>query len=67
MIVQQQLINAFIDGLAYDYLKMKVMRENPQTLEGAVGIAMKEQNLRKRFNLRKDDKETFYKPDNIGP
>ena len=54
-IVQQQLVNAFCDGLAFDYLKMKVMREDPKTLEDAVRVAMREQNLRKRFNLRKDE------------
>ena len=41
-----------MDGLAHDYLKMKVMRENPATLQAAVASAMTEQNLRKRFNLR---------------
>lgn len=61
-IVQQQLVNAFCDGLAYDYLKMKVMRENPQTLEDAVRLAMREQNLRKRFNLRKDDSNEVFPP-----
>jgi hypothetical protein len=31
---------------------MKILRENPRTSESAVEIAMKEQNLRKRFTLR---------------
>ena len=31
---------------------MKVMRENPATLQATVASAMKEQNLRNRFNLR---------------
>lgn len=47
-----QLIGYFIDGLYHDYMKMKVMRENPQTLQQAVTSATNEQNLRKRFNLR---------------
>ena len=47
-----QLVGFFVDGLAHDFLKMKVMRENPATFQGAVSAAMKEQNLRKRFNLR---------------
>ena len=42
----------FADGLAHDYLKMKVMRENPATLKATVASAKKEQNLRNRFNLR---------------
>ncbi|MET0107141.1 MAG: hypothetical protein ABW072_18665 [Sedimenticola sp.] len=50
--VQQQLIDTFVDGLAEDSLKLKVLRENPNTLEAAVTAATNEQNLRKRFNLR---------------
>ena len=50
--IERQLVGFFIDGLAHDYLKMKVMRENPNTLQAAVTSAMNEQNLRKRFNLR---------------
>ena len=50
--IERQLVWFFIDGLAHDNLKMKVMRENPATLQAAVASAMTEQNLRKRFNLR---------------
>ena len=50
--IERQLVWFFIDGLAHDNLKMKVMRENPATLQAAVGYAMTEQNLRKKFNLR---------------
>lgn len=50
--IERQLVGFFIDGLAYDYLKMKVMRENPATLANAVICASTEQNLRARFNLR---------------
>lgn len=48
----RQLVGYFIDGLYHDYMKMKVMRENPVTLQLAVDIATREQNLRKRFNFR---------------
>jgi len=54
-VIQQQLVNAFGYGLCFDYLKMKVLREDPKTSEDAVQVTMKEQNLRKRFQLRKDD------------
>ncbi|CAC5415432.1 unnamed protein product [Mytilus coruscus] len=47
-IIQSQLINFFINGLSQDTLKMKIMRENPDTLQRAVTIAMTEQNLRKK-------------------
>ena len=48
--IERQLV-FFVDGLAHDYLKMKVMRENPATLQAGVASAMNEQNLRNRFNL----------------
>lgn len=50
-LVQRQLIGYFIDGLVHDYLKMRVMRSDPNTLDEAVAIATVEQNIRKRFNL----------------
>ena len=50
--IERQLVGFFVDGLVHDYLKMRVMRENPATLQAAVGYAMTEQNLRKKFNLR---------------
>ena len=46
--MQRQLVGFFIDGLAHDYLKMKVMRENPVEFELAVGIITEEQNLRQK-------------------
>ena len=49
---QGQLIGYFIDGLKEDSLKLKIMRENPDTFQAAVAIATREQNLRKRFQLR---------------
>ena len=54
-LIQQQLVDIFCDGIAYDYLRMKILRENPRTLESAVEIAMKEQNIRKRLTLRSTD------------
>ena len=53
-VVEQQLINIFVDGLYYDYLKMKVLRDDPQTFDEAIQVAMKEQNIRKRFSLRQE-------------
>ena len=50
--IERQLVGFFVEGLVHVYLKMKVMRENPATLQAAVGSAMTEQNLRKKFNLR---------------
>ncbi|XP_060082374.1 uncharacterized protein LOC132561689 [Ylistrum balloti] len=50
--VEQQLVGFFVGGLLNDSLKMKVMQENPPTLREAVNVAMAEQNLRRRFQLR---------------
>ena len=50
-LVQKQLYDVFCDGLFHDYLRMKVIGTDPKTFEEAVEIAMKEQNLRARFDL----------------
>lgn len=50
--VEMQIVGFFIDGLTQDFLRLRLMRENPNTLQAAVRIATTEQNLRKRFNLR---------------
>lgn len=50
--VERQLIGFFADGLHHDYLRIKVMRDNPTTFQQAVRSALNEQNLRKRFQLR---------------
>lgn len=52
-IIQKQWVDIFTDGLSFDFLRMKVLRENSNTLENAVQVAMREQNLRKR--LRSQD------------
>ena len=49
--VQKQLVNFFIDGLWYDYIKIKVMRENYEILQNAVTTAMTEFYLRKRVDV----------------
>ena len=50
--IQRQQIDIFVDGLTEDHMKLKVLRENPATLDAAITCATNEQNLRKRFNLR---------------
>lgn len=49
---QQQLVGFFVDGLSNDSIRYKCMRDNPQDLQQAVKIALTEQNLRKRFQIR---------------
>ena len=50
--IERQLVSFFIDGLKSDSLRLRLMRQNPAKLNDAVQIAMSEQNLQKRFELR---------------
>jgi hypothetical protein len=52
--IQRQLVDIFMDGIGPDYLRLKLLREAPHTFERALELAMKEQNLRRRHNLRSD-------------
>lgn len=52
---ERQLVGFFTDGLRDPPLRLKIMRDNPPTLQQAVRIATQEQNLRKRFSLRGQD------------
>ena len=61
--VERQLIGFFVDGLLQDSLKMKLMRDNPNTFQAAVNTALQEQNLRRRFNLRTNQGETLGRRD----
>ena len=49
--VESQIIGFFVDGLYHDFLKMKVIYNNPNTFQGAVTTVMNEQNLCRMFNL----------------
>ena len=53
--IQSQLVNFFVDGLNYDYLKTKVMRENPTTLQAAVNTALTKLRFRKRVGPRTEN------------
>ena len=66
--VEKQLIGYFTDGLRSDKLKMRILRESPPTLQAAVRIAMKEQNIYKTFNLRyhSDPSDRVEEPMEIG-
>lgn len=50
--IERQLIQAFVDGLAHDFLKVRLLRDNPNTLRRAVEIATNEQDLRRKIELR---------------
>ena len=49
--VERQLIDIFVDGMTNDQLKMKILRDRPDKLQAAIGIATNEQNLRARVNM----------------
>ena len=49
--VEQQLIETFFDGISNDQLNLKILRNRPNTLQGAISIATNEQNLRARVAL----------------
>lgn len=53
-VLEQQLVEFFINGLYNDHIRMRIMRERPRTFERAVRSALEEQNLRKRFDLRSE-------------
>ena len=55
------MVGFFTDGLTYNYMKMKVMRDNPNTLQEAITVATNEQNLR---NLRTCRSGNHYQRDN---
>ncbi|KAK6180520.1 hypothetical protein SNE40_012661 [Patella caerulea] len=56
--VQRQLVGYFITGLLDDRLKLKLIRDNPKTLQEATVSAMTEQNLQARFALRLNQRST---------
>ena len=46
--IEQQLIETFVDGNKNDQLKLKILRDIVNTLQGAISIATNEQHLRAR-------------------
>ena len=49
--VERQLIDIFVDGITNDPLKMKILRDQPHHLQGAIAIATNKQNLRVRVQM----------------
>ena len=50
--VDRSLEGHFTDGLYFDYLQFKLIREKPATLQEAIRICINEQNLRKLFKTK---------------
>ena len=51
-LIQKQLLDIFCDGLCHDFIRLKVLRADPKSLKEAYEIALSEQNLHKRINIR---------------
>ena len=60
--IEKQLIDIFIDGLLNDQLKLKILRDQPDTLQGAVAIFTSEQNLRTRVQMSHHDSNNNHTP-----
>ena len=60
--VERQLIDIFVDGLTNDQLKMKILRDQPDTLQGAVATCTKEQNLRTRVQMSRHGSYSAHTP-----
>ena len=52
VLIQRQILDIFVDGIMENQIARKVLRENPNTLSAAVKIAVDEQNLTRKFQLR---------------
>ena len=48
---ERNLIDIFVDGLLNDHLKMKILRDQPITLQAAIAVAVNEKNLRNRVKI----------------
>lgn len=51
-LIERQMIDCLIDGMLDSGVARKVMRENPASFQLAVQIAVQEQNLGRKFELR---------------
>lgn len=51
-LIEQQMVGIFTDGLTDNAVARKVMREGPEDFKGAVQIAMSEERMGRRFELR---------------
>ena len=60
--IERQLIDIFVDGLLNDQLKLKILRDQPDTLQGAVAICTNEQNLRTKVQMSHHDSNNSHTP-----
>ena len=50
--VEKEVLNIFINGLRSETLMYRLMKANPKSLNDAISLALNEETLRKRFDLR---------------
>ena len=50
--IEKQVVDFFIDGVFGEDLRRKLMKEDPKTIQEAVEVAGKEQQFRKRYEMR---------------
>jgi hypothetical protein len=65
--IETELIEIFIDGLRSPELQLKLLRESPRTLMDAVKIALAENDVLKRWELRKGRASSEKEIQNICP
>ena len=49
--IERQLTDIFVDGLLKDQLNMTILRNQPDTLQGAIAVATNEHSLRARVQM----------------
>lgn len=65
-IIQGILVNIFVDGLWYDHVARRLIRERPTDLRDAVGKASYEKQASQTYNLRWHREETPIEVDTLG-
>ena len=62
--IDRQFVNYFVNGLASNSIRMRIMRESPTSLKRAMEIALREQNLQRRFQLNLTSQQVGEVPEN---
>lgn len=55
--VRNEVADIFYNAIYFDYLHIKLLREDPKLFGEALEIAIKEHNFRKRLNSRIESRE----------
>lgn len=55
--LEEDLVNQFIDRVRGDGVRIKLLRERPATLEKALKITRANESICRKFNLRKEERQ----------